>query len=77
MGMFYSCPTQETIAVIERFGKYNRMASPGFNCVHCYIGEAVSGGFGRSSQASSCTRLTKLGTRPPFLRDCVVEGSAA
>ena len=34
---------QETIAVIERFGKFDRMAAPGFNCVQCYIGEKVSG----------------------------------
>jgi hypothetical protein len=29
MGMFYSCPRQETVAVVEGFGKFSRVAYPG------------------------------------------------
>jgi len=43
MGVLFSCPAQETVAIVERFGRFNRLAYPGFNCVHCYVGEAVSG----------------------------------
>lgn len=41
--MFWSCIDQATLGVIERFGKYDRIAQPGFNCVCCCIGDAVAG----------------------------------
>lgn len=35
---------QSSVRVIEQFGKFSRIAYPGFNCVWCCIGEAVAGG---------------------------------
>lgn len=43
MGLIFSCPEQETVVLIERFGKFERVALPGFNCVHCYVGECAAG----------------------------------
>lgn len=28
---------------MERCGRFHRVANPGFNCIHCYIGEVVAG----------------------------------
>jgi hypothetical protein len=41
--------------VIEQFGKYSRMAYPGFNCVLCCVGESVAGGLS--------TRVQQLNVR--------------
>lgn len=35
---------QSSVQVVEQFGKFSRIAYPGFNCVCCCIGEAVAGG---------------------------------
>jgi regulator of protease activity HflC (stomatin/prohibitin superfamily) len=39
----FVCPDNSSVALIERFGKFDRLASPGFNCVQCYCGETVAG----------------------------------
>ena len=41
---FHAPCSQASVQVIEQFGKYKRMAYPGFSCVCCCIGEAVAGG---------------------------------
>jgi len=43
MGTIFACPEQETVSIIEQCGAFSRVAQPGFNCVHCYIGESVAG----------------------------------
>lgn len=43
MGCCYSCVDQSTVQFIAQFGKFSRVAYPGFNCIHCYLGEAVAG----------------------------------
>lgn len=43
MGTCFSCVDQSTVAFIAQFGKFSRIAYPGFNCVHCYLGESVVG----------------------------------
>lgn len=39
-----TCVDQSSVEVIEQFGKFSRIAYPGFNTVWCCIGERVSGG---------------------------------
>lgn len=39
----FACPDNSSVAIIERFGKYDRVAHPGFNVVCCLLGEAVAG----------------------------------
>ena len=34
---------QSSVAMIERFGKFNREAHAGFNCICCICGEASAG----------------------------------
>lgn len=41
--MCYSCPHEETIGIVEGFGKFNRMAHPGCNCLNPFCGETVAG----------------------------------
>ncbi|KAK9918229.1 hypothetical protein WJX75_002408 [Coccomyxa subellipsoidea] len=43
MGLCYSCVDNASVEVIERFGKFHRIAQPGFNCVCCCLGESVAG----------------------------------
>lgn len=43
MALFCTCVDQANLAVIERFGKFERIAQPGFNCVCCCLGQAVRG----------------------------------
>eukprot|EP00879_Flechtneria_rotunda_P000637 GHRR01000750.1.p1 GENE.GHRR01000750.1~~GHRR01000750.1.p1 ORF type:complete len:298 (+),score=108.21 GHRR01000750.1:178-1071(+) len=47
MGMCVSClytmPHQETVHVIEQFGKFSRIAYPGCNCLNPLCGEGVAG----------------------------------
>jgi len=43
MGCCYSCVDQSTVQFIAQFGKFSRVAYPGFNCIHCYLGESVAG----------------------------------
>lgn len=44
MGVCYSCVDQGTVEIVERFGKFHRVAYPGFNCVCCLLGEQSSSG---------------------------------
>ncbi|GFR52051.1 hypothetical protein Agub_g14571 [Astrephomene gubernaculifera] len=37
------CPEQETVAVVERCGKFSHIANPGFNCIDCCCGATVAG----------------------------------
>ncbi|KAK9814701.1 hypothetical protein WJX72_010130 [[Myrmecia] bisecta] len=39
----YTCVDTSSIKIIEQFGKFNRIAHPGFNCIYCCVGEAVAG----------------------------------
>ncbi|KAL4448951.1 hypothetical protein ABPG77_007668 [Micractinium sp. CCAP 211/92] len=39
-----TCVDQSSVEVIEQFGKFSRIAYPGFNTVWCCIGERVAGG---------------------------------
>ncbi|GAB4820180.1 hypothetical protein N2152v2_007226 [Parachlorella kessleri] len=41
---FCVCVDQSQVRVIEQFGKFSRIAFPGFNCVWCCLGESVAGG---------------------------------
>ena len=50
---------QASIQVVEQFGKFSRMAHPGFNCVWCCIGEAVAGGMSLRIQQIDCRCETK------------------
>ncbi|KAF8061400.1 pta [Scenedesmus sp. PABB004] len=43
MGIFYSCPREETVAMVESFGRFKRMAYPGCNCLNPCLGESVAG----------------------------------
>ncbi|WIA14777.1 hypothetical protein OEZ85_003261 [Tetradesmus obliquus] len=43
MGNLWTCPREETVAVIERFGKYSHIAYPGCNCLNPLCGEGVAG----------------------------------
>eukprot|EP00877_Chromochloris_zofingiensis_P007450 jgi/Chrzof1/2959/Cz12g06030.t1 len=43
MGAFYSCPHQETVAIVESFGKFSRIAYPGCNCLNPLLGENAAG----------------------------------
>lgn len=43
MGVLYSCPSQESVDIIEQCGRFSHIAQPGCNCVHCYIGQSVVG----------------------------------
>ncbi|BDA49038.1 Hypersensitive-induced response protein 1 [Coccomyxa sp. Obi] len=43
MGLCYSCVDNASVEVIERFGKFHRIAQPGYNCVCCCLGESVAG----------------------------------
>ncbi|PSC73089.1 hypersensitive-induced response 1 [Micractinium conductrix] len=42
--MCCTCVDQSSVEVIETFGKFSRIAYPGFNAVWCCIGERVAGG---------------------------------
>jgi hypothetical protein len=33
MGMFYSCPRQETVEIVESFGRFSKVAYPGTSCM--------------------------------------------
>ncbi|CAL8466533.1 g6069 [Coccomyxa elongata] len=39
----FACPAQSTVQIIERFGKFNRIARSGCNFVNCFLGECVAG----------------------------------
>lgn len=54
-----TCVDQSSVQVIEQFGKYKRMAQPGFNCVCCCLGEAVAGGMSLRIQQIDCRCETK------------------
>lgn len=43
MGSCYSCVDQGTVEIVERFGKFHRVAYPGFNCICCLLGEISAG----------------------------------
>eukprot|EP00878_Enallax_costatus_P002890 GHUV01003084.1.p1 GENE.GHUV01003084.1~~GHUV01003084.1.p1 ORF type:complete len:209 (+),score=53.42 GHUV01003084.1:324-950(+) len=43
MGACYSCPREETAALVERFGKYSHVAYPGCNCLNPLCGESIAG----------------------------------
>jgi regulator of protease activity HflC (stomatin/prohibitin superfamily) len=43
MCQLWACPEQETVVMIERCGKFDRVGLAGFNCVCCCIGEATTG----------------------------------
>lgn len=53
------CADQSSIQVIEQFGKFKRMAYPGFNCVWCCLGESVAGGMSLRIQQIDCRCETK------------------
>lgn len=55
----YTCVDQASVQVVEQFGKFSRMAHPGFNCVWCCIGEAVAGGMSLRIQQIDCRCETK------------------
>lgn len=57
--VFCTCVDQSSIQVIEQFGKYRRMAQPGFNCVCCCIGESVAGAMSLRIQQIDCRCETK------------------
>lgn len=59
MGQFYSCVPQANVAIIERFGKFDRVAYPGFNCIVCCIGEGVAGKLSLRIQQLDITCDTK------------------
>lgn len=59
MGVFYSCPEQETVAIIETCGKFSHIAMPGCNCVHCYMGQSVAGKLSLRVQQLDVTCETK------------------
>lgn len=42
--------------MIEQFGKFKRIAYPGFNCVCCCIGESIAGGMSLRIQQVSGDR---------------------
>lgn len=54
-----TCVDQSSIQVIEQFGKFKRMAYPGFNCVWCCLGESVAGGMSLRIQQIDCRCETK------------------
>lgn len=41
--MFCACINQAHLGIIERCGKFNRIAQPGFNCVCCCLGDVKAG----------------------------------
>lgn len=41
--MFWACVNQAHIGIIERWGKFDRIAEPGFNCVCCCLGDRKAG----------------------------------
>lgn len=43
MGVCFSCVDNAQVGIVERFGKFERIAHPGFNCLLCCIGEALAG----------------------------------
>eukprot|EP00803_Ostreobium_quekettii_P008778 evm.model.scf_2097.2 EVM.evm.TU.scf_2097.2 scf_2097:11241-15695(+) len=43
MGTCYSCVDQGTVEVVERFGKFHRVAHPGFNWICFCLGEYSAG----------------------------------
>lgn len=45
MGVCFSCVDQGSIEVIEQFGKFSRVAYPGFNCVWGICGMFASNAF--------------------------------
>lgn len=54
-----TCADQATVQVIEQFGKFARIAYPGFNCIMCCIGESVAGGMSLRIQQIDCRCETK------------------
>jgi regulator of protease activity HflC (stomatin/prohibitin superfamily) len=59
MGNMFACPEQETVAIVETCGKFSHIAYPGFNCVHCYIGQGVAGKLSLRVQQLDVTCETK------------------
>jgi len=43
MPLCYTCVDQSTVQVVERCGRFHRIAHPGFHCLVCVLGESVSG----------------------------------
>ncbi|KAK9834293.1 hypothetical protein WJX81_004104 [Elliptochloris bilobata] len=39
----FTCPSQSSVAVIERFGRFNRFAHAGLNWINPFCGESVAG----------------------------------
>ncbi|KDD76346.1 hypothetical protein H632_c259p1 [Helicosporidium sp. ATCC 50920] len=43
MGQCWTTPDESSVAMIEQFGKFVKVAQPGFNCVWCCLGQRVAG----------------------------------
>merc|ERR1719498_1530926 len=43
MGQCFTCVEQNTVQIIERWGKFQYMADPGCHVLNCLCGEAVAG----------------------------------
>lgn len=65
-----TCVDTSNVKVIERFGKFNRMAHPGFNVVCCCTGERVAGGLSMRIQQLDVRCETK--TKDNVFVDVVV-----
>eukprot|EP01024_Parvocaulis_polyphysoides_P031346 TRINITY_DN2835_c0_g7_i1.p1 TRINITY_DN2835_c0_g7~~TRINITY_DN2835_c0_g7_i1.p1 ORF type:complete len:286 (-),score=43.54 TRINITY_DN2835_c0_g7_i1:118-975(-) len=59
MGMCYSCVPNSTVQLVETFGRFSRVANPGFNCIHCYCGEYIAGKLSLRVQQLDVTCETK------------------
>lgn len=43
MPLCYTCVDQSTVQIVERCGRFHRVAHPGFHCLLCLLGESISG----------------------------------
>lgn len=57
--LFYACLHQETVGIVEQFGKFSRVADAGCTCLNPFCGEAVAGVLSLRVQQLDVTCETK------------------
>lgn len=64
-----SCASADATSccTVSQFGKFNRVAFPGFNCVWCCVGESIAGGLSLRIQQLDVRCETKTKVRPSEL----------
>ncbi|KIY92815.1 hypothetical protein MNEG_15148, partial [Monoraphidium neglectum] len=59
MSCFYACIHQETVGIVEQWGRFSKVAESGCNCLNPFCGESVAGVLSLRVQQLDVTCETK------------------